>query len=315
MPNKYDKDNKDDDITKMVRIYQEDGLLFTGHPEHFPRGQKGYFSIGNYRFNMDFLEFRLPFCKVYDDPLRSQIKSGEKTMGPSDFKFFNNRKGKQAIDVIKCGKKTNIAFMCDLTVLILNLYNKVYAVAKDGVFCEKLVKDICDLLKKHNLQLDITKKGEKNKTFREITAEDVQTILTKFGNATSKTIMNFAYSRVFYYIFLCTLDVELDIWNNLDKPGKNETKSEAKQRKRKFKKLQDKGTARMETVSRCLAQLFGLIFEGHYEIKTKSSILEFILRLVKIQPARFIDMEENINLICNELVRLFGENGLLREHQ
>lgn len=292
-PNKYDRDNDADSYTKLVKMAQDDEILFTGHPEHYPRGQNGYSTHSDSKFNRKFLKYRTKFCNAFDEPLTEEQINGTDQIGDKDMKYWTEKKDVNVKDIYNEAPIMIKEFMVLLTIFLNNLDSGYYKgsglVGKD---CPDIIaKDIQKIAYAADLDVKL---------------EYINTVPAKFGRARANVYELFAYSRIFYLVYLHTLNAKIDIFNGLEDSLDGATGKEKLKIEQKIADIRKSKNSRMKTVSSSLAELFSNIYKydfGTYE--TQGGFLCKQLRSIfGNKKAKFVSQEKNISILLEELNKI-----------
>ncbi|KAM0673807.1 hypothetical protein GVAV_002645 [Gurleya vavrai] len=265
--NRYKKDG---DYAKFVDLMQTKGLIFDGHPEHFPRGFKHYDShFTDHQFNKNFLKLRKELSETFDEALNNDVKTGKAEFSDKKIMFWNGKKvDKEKYQEI-LDRHEDIKYF--MTALYSNFLVKLYE--KDG-YQEKVDKDTpTEMVDDIKLLCDLAKVETKK--------EFIGKMPVLLGKADTPLMVNFVYSRIFYLFYFYTLDCEV-----FEEGEKSK-----------------KGDARISEVSRCFATLIGEMFKYDYkEIeKQEGKFFYYLRKAMGPQKTAFIDKKETIKKLMDSL--------------
>lgn len=288
-PNKYDRNNDADKYTQLVKLAQDEQLLFTGHPEHFPRGQNAYNTHSGVDFNDDFLAYRKKFCDTCDSPLTSDQISGVAQISDKKMNFWAGKRNVDISKIYSTAPKMIKTFMVAFTVFLNRLYSGYYK--KNGGLVDKdcpdeLAKDLSKLAS--IAQLDVSTKY-------------VKTVPAKFGKAKANAFELFGYSRLFYLFYLHTLNAEIDVYNGLKDQLREGSSKEREEVSKKIALIKKNKNKRMKTVATCFTEIMSGIFKYDFGSAEYNSFHKFMLYIYGNKETTFKSQKENIDNLLNEL--------------
>ncbi|KAF7682549.1 hypothetical protein TCON_2231 [Astathelohania contejeani] len=226
--NTYDPDTDEGKkIKEFVDMAQgKDRMLLDGHPEHFPRPAKYYYTL-NFAANKNFLDLRKKFVDEDGVKLNKDHYKGEAQVREKDLKYYDNVKSEAAVKILTDDDNFKKIFDSFKT-LIINAIDGKYKIDDDVP--NNLVED--------------SKKLCQDAGHDDIQETDIKNFYINCGRVESSAMELFVYSRLFYLFYFMTLPVEDLV---ISDEHKNKYKNE--------------GASRMFTVAACWAEIFSKIYK------------------------------------------------------
>lgn len=288
--NKYFSNDPNNKYSQFIDRMQGQQLLFTGHPEHYPRQHKHYDSHCDHPFNDDFLEFRNKICRLYDKPLSESILTGKELLTDKKMLYWAGKEGNFVEEAYSDAPRRIKEFMNAFTIFLNKLHDGKYK--KTGLVANSCPEEIVDDFEKMSKAAGL-----------DLSREYLSELPNKFGLVKSKTIENFGYSRMFYLFYLCTLDCKIDTLGELNSGKKDESAKEAEERNKALEKQKKKPGARIETVSTCFTELMSNLYEHDFGEGRKqlNGLHSVMIRGFGVPDAKRSDQTKNIDILMKEL--------------
>jgi hypothetical protein len=271
--NTFDEKSWDGKYSKYVEMAQgrDSLMLLDGHPEHFPRGYKYYFTHSFQANDEEFLKFRKAMVDFSGEKVSDDVLDGTKEH-PKRKMFLWETDVRSNDEVIRRSEFEVLReFMKSFAAILVKL--------KDGTYKEGIGKEVPG-----EISADI--KNLCKIAGHVVDDKQIHNFFVRMGKVTATPIESFIYSRGFYLIYLNTLDCKM-----------NFTEKDKKDKKK-----------RIDVVADCYAQLFSRFFE--YKLgsaKDASSngftkFLRYAFGLSTVEPEK---RDNDIDVLVQHLTNKF----------